>query len=325
MDKRILPGLVDLQVNGFAGIDFNRPELRTEDVETLCRRLPDEKVVAFLPTLITNDPVVVERLAKTIFRAENSTGAKILGLHLEGPFISPKPGVRGAHPEEWVRPPDFDWIRRMHDVSQGRIELLTLSPEWDGSAALIESVCELGIRVAIGHTSASPEQIADAVRAGATLSTHLGNGISADLPRHPNPIWSQLAEDRLWVSLIGDGFHLSREFFKTVLKVKGRKAFLVSDGTEFTGMEPGRYESPIGGQVVLTPEGKLHLADDERLMAGSAMSLRRMIGTIYRNGWLSFDEAWQLGSVRPWNYLGRAGSPETVEISGDDSEFSSFQ
>lgn len=309
------PGLVDLQVNGFAGVDFNRETLRPEGVAEVARLLREQGVVAFLPTLITNDPVVVERLITIIFSLEGSPeGAAIPGVHLEGPFISPQAGARGAHPAEWVWAPDFDWVRRMHDLSGGRIKLLTFSPEWDGSARFVESVCALGIRVAIGHTLADRAQIAEAVEAGATLSTHLGNGIPAMLARHPNPIWSQLAEDRLWASLIGDGFHLPREVFETFLKTKGEKAFLVSDSTEFAGMRPGRYQSPIGGDVVLTPEGKLHLAENEALMAGSAMSLRQMIDTLSRQGWLSFDQAWELGSIRPWRYLGETRPLETVEV-----------
>lgn len=314
-----LPGLVDLQVNGFDGVDFNRLPLAAEDVRRVCRLLGDEGAVAFLPTLITNDLAVLQTLAQTILDAADSlpadfSGARIPGLHLEGPFISPRNGARGAHPEHWVRRPDLDWLRRLHDTTQGRIRIMTLSPEWDGAAPFIEAACAMGIRVAIGHTLADRRQIADAVQAGATLSTHLGNGIPALLPRHPNPIWSQLAEDRLWASLIGDGFHLPREVFDVFRAVKGDKALLVSDSTEFAGLKPGRYESLIGGQVVLTPEGCLHMAEDEVLLAGSAMSLRTMIDTLARRGWMDFESAWQLGSVRPWSYLGETEPLRTVDV-----------
>lgn len=307
-----LPGLVDLQVNGFRGIDFNDSALRTEDVERACRFLKAEGVVGFLPTLVTNDRDRVESLAGTILSADDSSGARILGLHLEGPFISPRDGARGAHASEWVRQPDFDGIRRLHDATDGRIRILTCSPEWEGSARFIEAVCRLGIRVAIGHTVASHEQIVEAVEAGASLSTHLGNGLPAMLPRHPNPIWSQLSEDRLWASLIGDAFHLPPEVFQTILKVKGNRAFLISDSTKFAGMRPGRYRTLIGGDVVLTDAARLYMYENENLLAGSAMSLRQMIDTVSSTCRMSFLDAWELGSVRPWKYLGESEPLPTV-------------
>ncbi len=296
-------GLVDLQVNGFAGIDFNSETLTVDQVERICFELQRESVEFFLPTLVTNDPEVVERNVRVIVAAKNRDAAAMVGFHLEGPFISPQPGARGAHPPQWIRPPDLEWVKRIHDTAEGSVRILTLSPEWEGSSRFIESVVALGIRVAIGHTLATPEQIAEAVSAGATLATHLGNGIPAMLPRHPNPIWSQLAQDALWTSVIGDGFHLSRDVFQVIHRVKKGKMLLVSDSTQFAGMTPGRYHTLIGGEVVLTPEGKLHPVDDASLFAGSAMSLQRMIETLTRDGWLSREEAWTLGSTVPWEYL----------------------
>jgi len=302
--KTKLPGLIDLQVNGHGGIDFNDPSLRVEDVQHVCQLLKTEGVVGFLPTLITNDYDSIEARAKTILSADPMAGADILGLHLEGPFISPQDGARGAHDPQWIRKPDLDWIRHLHDLTDGRIRILTVSPEWQDSARFVEEVCRLGIRVAIGHTLASYEQILEAVDAGASLSTHLGNGLPATLPRHPNPLWSQLPEDRLWASLIGDGFHLPAEVFKTILKIKGDRAFLVSDSTQFAGMKPGRYRTLIGGDVMLTDSSRLYMCENERLLAGSAMSLRQIIDKMVSTGWMDFLDAWELGSVRPWKYLG---------------------
>lgn len=302
-DISALPGLVDLQVNGFHGVDFNEESLHVENVERVCKFLLEEGVCGFLPTLITNAPEVIESLAETILSANDSGGAKILGLHLEGPFISPKDGHRGAHPKNHVAPPDFDWICKLNDSCEGRIRIITFSPEWPGAGKFTEQICGLGIKAAIGHTDANQEQISEAVAAGASLSTHIGNGIAAMLPRHPNPIWSQLAEKKLWCSLIGDGFHLPREVFETILELKYPKAFLVSDCTKFTGMPPGRYESPIGGEVVLEPNGRLHLANDENLLAGSAISLRNMIEKLTDSGYMSFEKAWELGSIRPMEFL----------------------
>lgn len=309
-----LSGLVDLQVNGFGGVDFNDPNLQPHDVEKTCRLLKTEDIVAFLPTLISNDYDVTECLAKTILSADDSQGATILGLHLEGPFISPQDGARGAHPVQWIRKPDIDFVRKLQDKTEGRIRLLTCSPEWPNSAKFIESVCRLKIKVAIGHTLATHEQIVEAVDAGATLSTHLGNGLPEMLPRHPNPIWSQLSEDRLGVSLIGDGFHLPSEVFRTILKVKGNRTILVSDATKFAGMKPGRYRSPIGGDVELADSGRLFMQSNERLLAGSAMSLRKMIDKIVFAGLMNFEDAWQAASVRPWEYLEESNQPTSASI-----------
>ena len=302
-------GLVDLQVNGYAGVDFNAPSLTAGDVRATSRRLFAEGIAAYLPTLVTNDLAAMERLADIILSAaepHQQDEAQILGLHLEGPFISPHDGARGAHSKQWVRPPDADWLHKIHERTNGRVRIMTLSPEWENAASYIAAARSLNIRVAIGHTLATHAQIADAINAGATLSTHLGNAIPPMLPRHPNPIWSQLADDRLHASLVADGFHLPQEFFQTVLKVKKEKAFIVSDCTQFAGMPPGRYTSPIGGEVVLTPEGRLHLASDERLLAGSAFSLRRMVDFLVASRWLRHEEALEMASARPLEFLREA-------------------
>ena len=321
---KTLPGLIDLQVNGYAGVDFNRLPLSVKDVKKVCRLLREEGVVGFLPTLITNAPDLTPTLAKIILNTtelyEPGIEARILGLHLEGPFISPHPGARGAHPERWITKPDFDWVRRMQDIAEGKIQLMTLSPEWDGSAQFIESVVGLGIRVAIGHTMATLAQITEAVDAGATLSTHFGNGIPALVARHPNPIWSQMAEPRLWASVIGDGFHIPREVFEVVRVMKKDKVILISDSTEFTGREPGQYDSPIGGHVVLTPENRLHLAEDENLLAGSAMSLRQIVNRLAKQNWATFDDAWIMASERPWRYLVETGKPNNAPNRKPDRE-----
>jgi N-acetylglucosamine-6-phosphate deacetylase len=195
-------------------------------------------------------------------------------------------------------------LERWQELAGGRIRLLTLSPEWSDSDRLVARACELGMRVAIGHTLATTEQIAGAVAAGATLSTHLGNGIPAMLPRHPNPMWDQLAQPELWASVIADGFHLPRSVFDVFHQVKGERLFLVSDCTEFAGLPPGRYTSPIGGEVVLTEEGRLHIADNSQLLAGSALSLRQIVDKIVQNGWLTLEQAYDMASIHPWRFLG---------------------
>lgn len=306
-------GLADWQVNGFHGVDFNCPELTADQVQRVSESLAAEGVAWYMPTIITNDIGTTEYLITVISRAAQASTdqttdgkplAHIVGLHLEGPFISPQDGARGAHPRRYVRSPDVRLLERWQKLAGGMIRLMTLAPEWPESDRMIRHACELGMRVAIGHTLAIAGQIAGAVAAGATLSTHLGNGLPAMLPRHPNPVWDQLAQPQLWASVIADGFHLPRSVFDVFRQVKGERLFLVSDCTAFAGMPPGRYSSPIGGDVVLTTEGRLHLADNPQLLAGSALSLRQIVEKTVESGWLTREEAWNMAAVRPWYFLG---------------------
>lgn len=315
MNIRQWYGLADWQVNGFKGVDFNSPGLTAEQVQIASEDLAREGVAFYMPTLITGEPNVVEGLITVLSQAAKSQGegaARIVGLHLEGPFISPHDGTRGAHPKRHVQAPDVRLLERWQERAGGMIRLVTLSPEWPDSDRLIRLACELGMRVALGHTAATIGQIADAVAAGASLSTHLGNGVPAMLPRHPNPIWDQLAQPQLWADVIADGFHLPKSVFDVFRRVKGPRLFLVSDCTKFAGMPPGSYESPIGDRVVLTDEGRLHMAESPELLAGSALSLRQIVEKTVENDWLSPEDAWAMAAVRPWQFLGEE-PPETVE------------
>ena len=317
MSELPLAGLADWQVNGFDGVDFNRPELTADQVRTVSEGLAAEGVAWYMPTIITNDVDTMGHLITVISQAARSFDnhtcndisggkrlARIVGLHIEGPFISPQDGARGAHPRRYVRAPDVKLLERWQELAEGMIRLITLSPEWPETNRMIRRACELGIRVAIGHTLASTEQIAGAVAAGATLSTHLGNGLPAMLPRHPNPVWDQLAQPQLWCSVIADGFHLPQSVFNVFRQVKGERLFLVSDSTQFTGMPPGRYTAHIGGDIILTADGRLHQSDHPQLLAGSALSLRQIVEKLVQNNWLTREEAFEMAAVRPWHFLG---------------------
>ena len=208
---------LDLQVNGFAGVDFNDPATTADQVSQALAAMARTGVTRCLPTLITGSLDRFTRCARTLVRHPDPA---ILGLHMEGPYISPEDGFRGAHPREHVRSASIEDFDRRQDAADGRIRLLTLAPEVPGALPLIEHVVSRGVRVAIGHTNATGTQIRAAVRAGATLSTHLGNGIAPMLPRHPNPIWEQLAEDGLWASLIVDGHHLPAATVRAMVRAK---------------------------------------------------------------------------------------------------------
>src|SRR5436190_12476173 len=156
-----------------------------------------------------------------------------------------------------------------------------------------------GVTVSIGHTAATPEQIRAAVSAGASMSTHLGNGSHLVLPRHPNYVWEQLAQDALAACIIADGFHLPDSVIKVVMRVKGPNAILASDAVYLSGLKPGSYRTHIGGKVVLTRDGKLHLASNPKLLAGSVQMLIRSVEHLIRAGLTDPGEAWEMAAKRP--------------------------
>jgi N-acetylglucosamine-6-phosphate deacetylase len=315
------PGLVDLQVNGYGGMDFNSVPLDEQLVQRVTRALWREGVTTYLPTIITNSDEAIEEAMRTIAQARSEDAfvkRTVAGIHLEGPFVSAEDGPRGAHDRAYVKAPDWSLFQRWQEAAEGCIEIITLSPEWPGSTAFINECVESGVTVSLGHTAATPEQIREAVAAGARMSTHLGNGAHPTLPRHPNYIWEQLAQDDLWATVIADGFHLPESVLKVVFRVKGPKAMLVSDAVAFSGVEPGEYDTHVGGKVVLTPEGRLHLADNPELLAGSAQVLRQGVEHLLRSRLSSFPEAWEMASIRPASFMGLpAGSGLSVSAPAD--------
>jgi len=181
--------------------------------------------------------------------------------------------------------------------------MITLSPEWENTNPLIEQCVKNNILVAIGHTNATHQQILDAVSAGASLSTHLGNGMHPIIMRHPNYLWSQLAADKLGASIIADGFHLPAEVIQVFKKVKQEKLILISDSVSLAGMPAGDYDLHIGGQVTLTKEGKLHLRNNPSIFAGSASNIFQGVSYLVDNNIASLAEAWQMASARPRRLL----------------------
>ena len=295
-----LPGFVDLQINGFAGVDFGDPVLTSERVLQAVAAIEKTGVTRFLPTLITSSFETWSACARTLVRTEHPA---IVGIHMEGPYISPEDGPRGAHPRAFVRNADVDDFRRRQDAAQGRIRLVTVAPEAPGVLPVIGHAVGSGVRVAIGHTGATPSQIADAVSAGATLSTHLGNGCAQALPRHPNVIWEQLAEDRLFASFIVDGHHLPPATVKSMIRAKTpARSILVTDAIAAAGMPPGRYT--LGGQEVeLSVAGRV-AAPGAPNLAGSALRLDAAIGHTVRFTGLALEEVVPMASTRPAEYVG---------------------
>lgn len=298
----IAPGLVDLQVNGYNGADFNCFPFAEESVELVTRALWQQGVTTFLPTIITNGEDEIEQMMTTLARACQHfplVGQSVAGIHLEGPFLSTQDGPRGAHNLEHIKAPDWSLFQRWQDAAQGRIRLVTLSPEWKHADDFIRHCVAEDVVVSIGHTAASAEQVASAVNAGARMSTHLGNGTHLMLPRHPNYLWEQLAQDSLWCAMIADGEHLPLSVLKVFICAKGERAMLVSDVTCHAGMPAGRYRSHIGGEVILSAEGRLSMAENPALLAGSAQGLLHGINTLVKNDLVSVAEAIEMGSRRP--------------------------
>jgi N-acetylglucosamine-6-phosphate deacetylase len=297
-----LPGFVDLQVNGFAGVDFGDPANDVDRVLEAIAAVERTGVTRFLPTLITSPREDFAACARTLLRARHQG---IAGLHMEGPYISPLDGPRGAHRREHVRAADLADFERRQEAAEGRIALVTLAPEAPGALGIIEPLVAAGVRVAIGHTAASPAQIADAVRAGATLSTHLGNGCASMLPRHPNVIWEQLGEDRLLASFIVDGHHLPAATVKAMIRAKTpERSLLVTDAIAAAGMPPGVYRL-AGQEVELSPEGRV-AAPGAKNLAGSALLMNVAVGNAARFTGMTLDEVVPMASTRPAAYLGIA-------------------
>lgn len=301
-ENMIAPGLVDIQINGYMGIDFNDQQLEESEWKKVVGHLAKVGVTTFYPTVITNSfEKLVEIFSEnTNYLHDNPDVKKVIGgFHLEGPYISMDDGPRGAHSKEHVRAPCWEEFCNLQEKALGMIKLLTMSPEYPNSAAFIRKVSQTGVKVAIGHTSATTEQIRSAVDAGAVMSTHLGNGAHATLPRHPNYIWDQLAEEDLWATVISDGHHLPINFLKVVHQVKGEKKILVSDSVALAGMSPGDYTTPVGGKVTLTNEGRLHLRDDPELLAGSAMNLLQGVQYLVSEHLVGASAAIQMASIYP--------------------------
>lgn len=300
------PGLFDIQVNGYKNIDFNDNELSIPKIEKVVNELLKDGTTRFFPTLITNDPKIIERNLDLLNQAITKNpliSSCIPGIHIEGPFISDKDGFSGAHNKKWIRKPDPELFEKWQKISGNHIKLITLSPEHEGSMNFIKSCIKNNVKVSIGHSAATAEQIHEAASYGATLSTHLGNAISQNIHRHNNILFDQLAEDNLFASIITDGHHLPKSLIKIILRSKPDKTILISDSTKFTGMKPGIYDTVIGDKVVLNDNRRLSMYGNEEFFAGSASALYQCVNFLCREEILSLSDAWKAASVLPFKYL----------------------
>ncbi|MBN2610149.1 MAG: hypothetical protein JXB00_01190 [Bacteroidales bacterium] len=315
------PGLTDIQINGYVNIDFNTFPITEEGMLKVIQAMVAEGVTSFFPTVITNSDELIISVLKNIHDLclqNPKINSHATGIHLEGPFISPSDEARGAHDIRYIKSPDWDLFQRFREASGNRIKIITLCPEWKNATDFIRRCVNENIIVAIGHTNASPKRIIEAVEAGATLSTHIGNGAPLMLHRNTNFIYEQLAQDRLYSSLIADGFHLPPGFLKVVLKMKQDHAILISDSTMFAGMECGVYDTHIGGKVILEEGGRLSMYENQKLMAGSAISVLDGINYLLKSNLADLRHAWSYGSVNPNklinNYQNYLNNPESSDL-----------
>lgn len=293
----VAPGFIDVQVNGFAGVDYNDSDSTAEQIARSVRRMFATGVTRFFATVITGSEERMTGALHNLARAKEEFARNSMpeahameAFHVEGPHISPEDGPRGAHPREHIRPPDFAEFQRWQEAANGNIRLVTVSPEWEQTPAYIGQLVRSGVVASIGHTKASADQIQMAIAAGATMSTHLGNAAHPTLPKTQNYIWEQLAEDKLTASFIVDGIHIPEVFFRCAVRAKGaERSVLVTDAVMPAMCEPGRYRL---GQVdvELRSDGSVVMPGTMRL-AGSALHMDHAIGNAVRMGRLPLRDA----------------------------------
>ncbi len=315
-DKVKIQGLVDLQVNGYKGINFCSEDLTGEEFERACRGVFEAGTTAFLPTMITsprevyehNLPIIASALKKEEFQG------RLLGIHLEGPFISSKDGARGAHDRRWTAKPDVGYLEKLIDWADGRVKMITIAGELDGADELARRATRLGITVSLGHQMASEQDIRRLVEAGAVSLTHLGNGVPALLDRHVNPIWAGLANDELRAMIITDGHHLPASMIKTIIRTKSvERCVVVSDASSLAGLGPGRYEV-LGTEVVLDDNGRLYDPVGGYL-AGSSSTMLECMNHLTSLGIVDDEELLVMGFDNPLKLIGLG--PEDVASTQD--------
>ncbi|HBM15362.1 MAG TPA: N-acetylglucosamine-6-phosphate deacetylase [Lentisphaeria bacterium] len=286
---------IDLQINGYKGVDFSSASLSHASCAHAFREIIKSQTVLFLPTIITNPIELLERnlnILSDVASLPEFTN-HVPGIHLEGPFFSDSEAI-GAHNPKYVRKADINILKRLINASERKIRLITVGADVPEIAKLIEFSCSEGIKVSLGHHMANYEQIKLAAQAGASILTHLGNGIPNMVHRHNNPIWGALAVDELKLMIVADGHHLPLEVIKVFIKIKGIKnTMVVSDAAPLAGLPPGKYKT-LGNNVILREDGKLFNPEKECLV-GSSATMANCIDFLSRTGKFTEDELYKLG------------------------------
>ena len=302
----VSPGLIDIQLNGFAGIDFCNADLDPRTVSDILPALWETGVTTFCPTVITNTQEGLIRCFRALEEARrlDPRFAQCAPCyHLEGPYISPG-GSRGAHNPKVMRPPDWGEFLELQEAAGGRIGIVTLAPELPGALDFIRRAHEADLVVAMGHTDATPEQIHAGAEAGAQLNTHLGNGCPQMIDRHRTPLWAQLAIDQLSATMICDGFHLPADLVRVIYRAKGiDRCVLITDAIHVAGLTPGRYRL-VDLEIELLPTGQVVTAD-RHSMAGSAASMNRAVKVFMDFAEAPLNQAIHAATANPSRLLAR--------------------
>ena len=324
-DMYIAPGFIDLQVNGFAGADYNDPATPLDTIAHSLEAIFATGVTRLFPTVITGSDERMTGSLRNLLRAKQTLpqGRAMEGFHVEGPHISPDDGPRGAHPAAQVRKPDIEEFKRWQAAAEGHVRLITIAAEWPESPRYIEHVAGEGVVVSIGHTAATGTQIRDCIAAGATMSTHIGNGAHSVMSRHPNYIWDQLAEDRLTASFIVDGIHVGESFLKVALRAKGLdRAVLITDAVMPAQCAPGPYMLGEVEVELLPPGDRVVLRGGTRL-AGSALSMHDAVANTMRMTGINLREAVTLATTNPAR-AGRIAGRQRNFSPGERADFVRF-
>ncbi|MGH3359811.1 MAG: hypothetical protein ACRDO7_13500, partial [Nocardioidaceae bacterium] len=266
-------------MNGSGGVDFSAPDLRSDDVLRVARLLDDAGTAAFLATVISAPPHVMLRNVELLADlAATRLRGRLLGVHLEGPFLSQDPRVTGAHRAQHIRSPDADLARRLLDAGRGWVRMMTVAPEVPDALDLVRLAAGEGVAVAVGHSTATRADLAAARSAGASAITHLGNALPRELDKNGNPLFAGLLTRDLVATVIADGHHLSTDLLTIVLRMKGVDGtVLISDAAPIAGLAPGRYRV-FEQDATLTAEGALVNGAEEHLI-GSTVSLLHCVNT----------------------------------------------
>lgn len=299
-----IPGYVDLQVNGYKGVDFSSSELTEERFLYACRELIKSGTIVFLPTVITSSTEIYERNLQMISKAiqRNDLKDNIPGIHLEGPFISDIDGARGAHNSAFIQKPNLDYFDQLVEWSDGKVKLLTIAAELEQSDTLCRHAVDKEVTVSLGHQMAGETDLRRLSDSGASLLTHLGNGIPQMIDRHNNPIWAGLANDDLTAMIITDGHHLPPSLIKTILKVKGAsKTIIVSDASPIAGLSPGNY-STLGNDVILEESGRLFNPETGYLV-GSSSNIMECISFLRSLDFIDEQDLTAVGFYNPLKIL----------------------
>jgi len=319
----VAPGLFDLQINGYGGVWFSDRSLTPEKVVKAIEPYFAHGVARLCPTLVTSS---FQALAagfaaiRTACEQHAWLDHVVAGCHLEGPYLSGEDGPRGAHPKAYIRPADWDEFCALQKASGNRIRLVTIAPEVAGAIDFIRRAVETGLRISLGHTAATGEQIAAAVDAGATLSTHLGNGAHLILRRHPNYIWEQLGEARLSASIITDGQHLPDSVIRSIVRAKSvQQTIITCDASGWAGCPPGVYENELG-KVEALADGRIVVAGQRDILAGSGAATDACVAHVAACGAATLREAIDMACRNPTRFFGfpecslRRGQPANLFV-----------